>query len=63
MGNPPPRDEPLGLKSEICFFAIEEGDETDKGEEAEILVITTKSSWQPSKNYINPFNRDIIIWL
>ena len=62
-GKPPPRDKSLGLEPAIPFNAIEDGDETEEGEEAEILVITTKASRQPSKTYINPCNRGIRIWL
>ena len=36
---PPPRDETLGLESEILFYELKDGDVTEEGEEAEILVI------------------------
>ena len=47
----------------IRFYAVEDGDETEEGEEAEILVIMAKASRQLSKTYINPWNRGIHIWL
>ena len=37
--NPPPRDKTCGLEPDIRFYEIEEDDDTEKGEEAEILVI------------------------
>ena len=38
-GKPPPRNKHLGLETDIWFYAIKYGDETEKGEESEILVI------------------------
>ena len=31
---PPPRDKTCGFEPDICFYYIEDGDETEKGEEA-----------------------------
>ena len=62
-GKPPPRDELLGLEPEIPFYELEDSDETEEGEQAEILVITAKASLQLSNTYINPLDRGIHIWL
>ena len=40
---PPPGDKTCGLDPDICFYDIEDGDETEKVEEAEILVIYDSS--------------------
>ena len=40
---PPPRYKTFGLEAEIRFYAIEDGDETEKGEESEILVFYDSS--------------------
>ena len=47
-GNPPTGDKTFGTETAICFYAIEDGDDTEKGEEAEILFVTTKASQQLS---------------
>ena len=39
----PPKDKTLGLESAIHFYELEDGDETGKGEEAEIFIITIKA--------------------
>ena len=31
LGKPPPRDKTLGLEPAICFYAIEDGDDTEEG--------------------------------
>ena len=45
-GNTPPGDKTFWVEPLICFYATEDGHETEKGEEAEVLVITTKASRQ-----------------
>ena len=62
-GKPPPGDKNVGLDTPTCFYAIEDGDETEEGEESEIIVIATKASRQLIKTYINHSNRGIRIWL
>ena len=39
LGNPPPGDKTLGIETLIRFYAIEDGDDTEEGEEAEILIV------------------------
>ena len=34
LGNPPPGDKTLGIETLIRFYAIEDGDDTEEGEEA-----------------------------
>ena len=41
--NPLPRDKYLGLEPDIHFCEIEDGDNTEEGEYAEILIIQYKS--------------------
>ena len=53
----------MGLEPAIRFYELEDVDETEEGEEAEILVITTKASRQLSQTYINPLNRGMHIWV
>ena len=62
MGNPPPGDKTFGLELDIRFYAIEEVDETEKVEEAEILVVYDSSLTASTQNlvkrqfyYINKF--------
>ena len=43
LGKPPPRDKTLGLEPAIRFFKIEDGAETEEGEESEILITTIKA--------------------
>ena len=38
-GKPPPWDKILGIEPAILFYEIEYGDETEKGEEVEIIVV------------------------
>ena len=40
---PPPGDKTLGIESAIRLYAIEDGDDTEEGEGAEILVIHESS--------------------
>ena len=42
-GKPPPGDKNFGIETAIRFYAIEDGDETEKGEESEILVVYDSS--------------------
>ena len=39
FGKTMPGDKIFILETEICFYAIEDGDETEEGEDAEILVV------------------------
>ena len=39
LGKPPPGDKNFGIEPAIQFYAIEDGDDTEKGEESEILVV------------------------
>ena len=43
MGKPPTGDKTLGIEPAICFYSIEDGDETEEGEEVEILVVYDSS--------------------
>ena len=43
LGKPPYGDKTCGLETAIRLYAIEDGYETEKGEESEILVNATKS--------------------
>ena len=43
-GKPPHENKTFGLEPGICFYAIEDCYETEKGEETEILFIATKAS-------------------
>ena len=42
-GKPPPRDKTSGIDPDIRFYDIEYRNETEKGEESEILVIHDSS--------------------
>ena len=39
LGKPLPGDKTCGFEPDIRIYEIEDGDETEKGEEAEILVV------------------------
>ena len=43
LGKPLPGDKTFGIEPAIRFYAIEDGDETEKGEESEILVVYDSS--------------------
>ena len=43
LGKPPPGDKTLELDPEIRFYELEDGDKTEEGEEAEILVVHNSS--------------------
>ena len=58
-GKPPPGDKTLGLDSLIRFYEIEDGDNTEKGEEAEILVMHD-SSLKASKQNLGKRNFSFI---
>ena len=51
-GKPPPGDKNLGLDTPTCFYAIEDGDETEEGEEAEIFVIYDSSLVASKQNHV-----------
>ena len=53
LGKTPPGDKTLGLDPEIRFYAIEDGDDTEEGEEAEIIVIHESSLTASKKNLVN----------
>ena len=52
LGKPPPGDKTFGLEPDILFYAIEYLDETEKGEEAEILVVYDSSLAASKQNLI-----------
>ena len=63
LGKPPPRDNTFGLEPDIRFYAIEDGDDTEKGGEVEILVVYNSSLAASKQNlvktqftYIKTFN-------
>ena len=53
----------FGIEPAIRFHSLEDGDETEEGEEEEILVITTQASQYLSKVLYKPLNKGIHIWL
>ena len=62
-GKLPSGDKNCGLETAIRFYGIEDGDETEKGEESEILVIYYSSLVASKQNlvkkqfpYINTFD-------
>ena len=64
-GKPPPGDKTCGIDPAIRFYEIEDEDETEKGEEAEILVVYNSSLAASKQNlvkrqftYIDTFNHD-----
>ena len=65
LGKPTPGDKTFGIEPAICFYAIKDGDETEEGEEAEILVIYHSSLAASKQNpvkrklpYIDTFNHE-----
>ena len=52
LGKPLPGDKILGLDPEICFYAIEDGDDTEEGKESEILVVHDSSLALSKKNLV-----------
>ena len=52
LGKPPPRDKTCGLEPYIRFYEIEDGDDTEKVEESEILVVYDSSLAASKKNLI-----------
>ena len=53
LGKPPPRGKTLWLDPEICFYVIEDSDETEEGEESEILAINNSSLAECKQNLVN----------
>ena len=49
---PSPRDKSFGLEPAIRFYEIEDGDETEKGEKSEILVVYDSSLAESKQNLI-----------
>ena len=65
LGKPLPGDKTCGIEPAIRFYEIEDGDETEKLEESEILVIYNSSLAEYKQNlvkrqfpYINTFNHE-----
>ena len=52
LGKPPPGDKTCGIEPDIRFYEIEDGDETEKGEESEILVVYDSSLAASKKNLV-----------
>ena len=52
LGKPPPGDKTCGIEPAIRFYEIEDGDETEKGEESEILVVYDSSLAASKKNLV-----------
>ena len=52
-GKPPTGDKTLGLEKETCFQYIEDGDETEEAEEAEIPLFQDSSLAESKQNLIN----------
>ena len=50
MGKPPPGDKSFGIASAIRYYDIEDRDDTEKGYEAEILVVYDSSLAAYKKN-------------
>ena len=68
LGNPPPGDKNFGLEPAICFYDIEEGYETEKGEASEILFVYDSSLAASKRNlikrqftFINTFNHEGLV--
>ena len=66
LGKPLPGDKTFGIEIEIRLYDIEDCDETEEGEEAEILVIYDSSFAASKKNlvnrkfpYIDTFNNEV----
>ena len=53
LGKPPPWDKTFGIDREIRFCAIEYDDETEEGEESEILVVYDSSLAGSNQNFVN----------
>ena len=63
MGKPPHGDKTLGLEPEICFYTLEDVDDTAEIEEAGIIVVHDSSLTVSKQNlvkkklpYIDMFN-------
>ena len=52
LGKPPPGDKTLGIETAIRFYDIEDSDETEEGEESEILVVYDSSLAAFNKNLV-----------
>ena len=51
-GKPPPRNKTLGLEMAIRFFTLEDSDETEEWEEAEIVVFHDSSFTLSKQNLV-----------
>ena len=67
LGKPPPGDKTCGIEPTIRFYELENVDDTEKGEEAEILVIYYSSLAAYKQNlvnrqypYIDTFNHEVL---
>ena len=65
MVKPSPGDKTFGIDTDIRFYAIEYDDETEEGEESEILVVYDSSLAGSKQNlvkrkfhYIDTFNHE-----
>ena len=65
LGKPPTGDKTFGIEPAIRFYGIEDGDNNEKGEEAEILVVYDSSLAASKQNivkrqfpYINTFDHE-----
>ena len=66
LGKPPPGDKTLGLETETRFYAIEDGNDTEEGEESEILVVYNSNLAAYNQNlvkskfpYIDTFDHEV----
>ena len=66
LGNPPTRDKTFGIDPDIRYYELEDGDKTEEGEYAEILIILDKRLESNNKNlfkrkfpYIHMFDHQV----
>ena len=52
FGNPPPGDKTSGLESAISLYALEDGGNTEEGEESEIPIIHNSSLVESKQNLV-----------
>ena len=52
-GKPAPGDKTFGLEPEIRFYDIEDGGETEEGEESEIFIVYESSLAASKQNLVN----------
>ena len=63
-GKPPPGDKSFEIEPDICFYALEDGDHTEEGEDGETLTTQDKRLTETKQNifkrnspYINTFDQ------